>query len=129
MIIVFFIIWLALCVVAVMCVLSFLPNTSKRVKEAIQTILAGFQEGLRQCGLYLSRRKYPVELWKWETMEDEDVCDDCLERASWPPMDIADWMKEGMPRTPEAHTQCAQQCRCHLVPYKANTYLEKHLKK
>ncbi len=59
-------------------------------------------------------------------MDDEDVCEDCLKRASWPPMDIADWMKVGLPRTSEAHTSCGQHCRCQLVPYKPKVHHWKH---
>ncbi len=70
--------------------------------------------------------KYPVELWKWETLDDEEVCEDCLERASWPPMDIADWMKEGMPRTEEAETHCGENCRCELVIYEPRSHWKKH---
>jgi len=109
----------------ILCVLWALPH-SKRAKETTQTILAGFRYGLKQCGLNIAKKKCPVELWKWETMEDEDVCSDCLERASWPPMDIADWMKEGMPRTPEADTECGENCRCELVRYKPASLFRKH---
>ena len=87
------------------------------LKEAFKTLWNGIREGLKGTSLW-ARKRYPVELWKWETMQDEDVCEDCLERASWPPMDIADWMKEGLPGTPEAETQCGPNCRCQLVPCK-----------
>ena len=63
------------------------------------------------------RRTYPAELYRWEIAEDDDVCEDCLDRASWEPMDIADWMKEGLPGTPEAETECGKNCRCKLVLY------------
>jgi len=69
--------------------------------------------------------KLPVELYKWVIVDDERVCDDCLERASWAPMDIANWMKEGMPRTPEADTECGEECQCRLVPYKPTIPSEK----
>lgn len=86
------------------------------IKNIGKTIAHGFGEALRTFGFFLPK-KYPVELWVWETMEDEEVCDDCLERSDWGPMDIADWMKKGLPRTPEAETQCAANCRCQLVRY------------
>ena len=74
-----------------------------------------FKEELKG-NLFLPRKyRCPLELWKWETTDDESVCEDCLERANWPPMDIADWMKEGLPGTPEAHTHCKEHCRCELV--------------
>ncbi len=94
-------------------------------KEFGKTIAQGFREALRACGFFVWK-KYPVELWIWETMQDEDVCEDCLERASWPPMDIADWMKEGMPTSPEADTKCADQCRCQLVRYDPHQSHHKH---
>lgn len=62
-----------------------------------------------------SQGPYPIELYKWVTAGDGAVCEDCLQRASWVPMDIADWMKEGLPRTPEADTACGENCRCRLV--------------
>jgi hypothetical protein len=70
-----------------------------------------------------------LELWKWETLQDEDVCDDCLERATWPAMDIADWMKVGMPGTPEVETECGDNCRCQLVRYESTILFKKHHRK
>ena len=103
---------------ATLLVLSFLFVRSNYCLEHRRILWEGFRKGLRGCGLNVSKKKLPVELWKWETMEDDEVCEDCLERASWPPMDIADWMKVGMPGTPEAQTDCTHGCRCRLVPYK-----------
>ena len=88
-----------------------------RLKENFKTIKKGFSAGLKSSGLTVPKNNYQSELWKWETMNAEDVCEDCLERSSWPPMDIADWMKEGMPRTPESETKCGENCRCQLVRY------------
>ena len=94
-------------------------------QTAIKTFAQGFKEGLKGAGFLFPRKSYAIELFKWETMEDDDVCEDCLERASWPAMDIADWMKEGLPRTPEADTRCGGQCRCELIPYKSKTKTKK----
>ena len=101
----------------------------KILREVFRIIRTGFHHGLRQCGLTISKKKLPIELWKWQTMDDEDVCADCLERATRPAMDIADWMKEGLPGTPEAYTECGESCRCELVLYeqKKNIF-RKHLK-
>jgi len=96
-------------------------------QESLRTLRAGFQTAMKDCG-FTTKRKYPVELWVWETMHDEDVCEDCLERASWPPMDIADWMKEGIPGTPEAETECGEHCRCRLVRYHPITSILKRQK-
>lgn len=86
-------------------------------RESWQTLLGGIRQGLKEFGLPSGSSRYPVELYVWETIDDEDVCEDCLERACWPAMDIADWFKEGLPGTPEAETECGKKCRCQLVPY------------
>ena len=88
---------------------------SSKSKETFHTILNGLKEGLKGCGFNLQGPKYPVELYEWVAANDDEVCEDCLERASWPPMDIADWMKEGLPKTSEADTECGENCRCKLV--------------
>ena len=85
----------------------------------------GLPAGLKDIGSNNPRHNYQAELWKWETMHDENVCKDCLERSTWPAMDIADWMKEGMPRTPEAETKCSENCRCQLVRYYPGVYANK----
>lgn len=96
-----------------------------KLPEALQILRNGFREGLRGGGL-AEKPRYPVELWVWETMDDDEVCEDCLERASWPPMDIADWMKEGLPGTPESETGCRHECRCRLVPYNPQKSTRRH---
>ena len=89
---------------------------SQSIKKIGKIIANGFREALRICGFFIPRN-YPVELWVWETMQDDEVCEACLERGSWPAMDIADWMKQGMPGTPEANTHCKNKCRCQLIRY------------
>ena len=84
--------------------------------DSLQALFHGIKEGLKGAG-FLFHRKYPVELYVWKISNDDDVCEDCLERASWEPMDIADWMKEGLPGTPEAETECGKNCRCKLALY------------
>ena len=84
----------------------------------LYTLWEGFKEGLRGCGLVISPHRYPVELYKWEITDHEHVCKDGLKRSTWPPMDIADWMKVGLPGTPEANTECGKNCSCLLVPCK-----------
>ncbi len=69
--------------------------------------------------------RYPIELYIWKTKDDEAVCEDCLERAGWAPMDIADWMKEGLPGTPEAACECGERCRCRLVRFEPSLFSEK----
>ena len=105
-------------------------------KESAKALADGFKHALADCGLFTRKNECPIELYKWVTMDDEDVCDDCLDRASWPPMDIADWMKYGLPQTSEADTECCRNeilfddydedeeaypvsgCRCRLVLYR-----------
>ena len=101
----------------------------KILREVFRIIRTGFHHGLRQCGITIPNKKLPVELWKWQTMEDEDMCEDCLERSRWPAMDIADWMKEGLPGTPEAKTQCQENCRCGLVVVDQKKSLLPHRRK
>lgn len=104
--------------------IQFFLSYPERAKEALRIIIGGFRQGLRQCGLLIAKKKCSVELWKWQAMDDEDVCEDCLQRASWPAMDIADWMKEGLPRTPEAQTECEEHCRCELVRHEPNSVVK-----
>ena len=95
-------------------------------REAFRTVLDGFKEGLRGCGFKFQKSKYTIELYKWVTLENDEVCEDCLQRASWEPMDIADWMKEGLPKTSEADTQCKARCRCKLMLVKSKVQTHKH---
>lgn len=99
------------------------------LKEGVKTFKDGFKAGLKGSGLTTPQKNYPVELWKWDTLHDEDVCEDCLERSTWPPMDIADWMKEGMPRTTEAELKCGENCRCQLVRYYPGVSSKKYFNK
>ncbi len=90
---------------------------STRHNETLRILKEGFKEGLKGSGFLLPKTRYPVELYVWETSDDGEVCEDCTERAAWPPMDIADWIKEGLPRTEEAYTHCGKNCRCQLIPF------------
>ena len=112
-------------------ILSFLNVFGKKKlsEKAARSFRHGLQDKASDPGSTAPKNKYPVELWNWETLHDEDVCEECQERASWPPMDIADWMKEGMPRTPEAETQCGENCRCQLVRYYPGVSSKKHHQK
>ena len=124
MIIVF---WIT-CIILIFLVLHLLMSSLSQHpawKSSLKTLINGFKEGLKGSGLY-THPKCPVELWTWQTMDDEHVCEDCLDRSQWPAMDIADWMKEGLPRTPEAETHCGQNCRCQLIPFKKNISSRKH---
>lgn len=100
--------------------------------QTVSTIISnGFRTALCQCGLGPQRSRYEIELFVWES--DDNVvcrqCDVCQERKEWPPMDIADWMAEGIPRTPEADCECGEHCQCRLVRYNPTIhgyYYEEH---
>ena len=83
-------------------------------KEGIKILQNGFRAGLKGSGLTPLKPRYKIERYKWVSMDDDEVCEDCLKRASWPAMDIAEWMKLGLPNTPETDTRC-DHCRCELV--------------
>jgi len=100
-----------------------LKDPNKR--EILKTLGEGIKEGLKGCGFILKKDQFIVEFYKWVTMGDENVCDDCSERAHWEAMDIADWMKEGLPRTPECNTECGENCRCELILYKSRVSTKK----
>lgn len=117
MIALWFILRILLFVTAAAMIVSLLKYA--RHKGSLAVLLNGIKSGLKNWGLTSSAACYPVELYKWVAMDDEEVCEECLERASWPPMDIADWMKAGLPRTPEADTECGRNCRCQLMLYES----------
>jgi hypothetical protein len=111
----------------ILCLLSFLGISvvllwtifnQPHARESLSVLIEGFKEGLRGSGLGLNPKKYTTELWRWELSETCKDCDDCIERSLWEPMDIADWMKEGLPRTVEADTECGDKCGCQIVPVK-----------
>ena len=113
-------IWLFVALLLILSAVSLLWFVANhpRIREVLKTAQNGIIGPAPQGNSpKTSNRNYQIELWKWETMHDADVCEDCLERSSWPAMDIADWMKEGMPRTSEAETKCGENCRCQLVRY------------
>ncbi len=84
------------------------------MKNDLQALAKGIEHGFKRNN-FATTPKYPVDLYQWITHDDDNVCEDCLDRATWLPMDIAEWMKEGLPRTREAHTECGDKCRCELV--------------
>jgi hypothetical protein len=119
MMVIFIFFLIRLLFVATLLILLFYILKSPQYRQILNTMVDGIKEGLKASGFWIGKKTYSVELYKWMATDDEDVCEDCLERSSWEPMDIADWMKEGLPRTQEAETECGQKCRCHLVLYKS----------
>lgn len=83
---------------------------------ALLTLIAGIKNALKDCGFYLRNRNYSIDLYRWVIdNEDEEICDESYERAQWPAMDIADWMKEGLPRNAQGETLCGRDCNCRLI--------------
>lgn len=117
-------IWLAILIafLATGAVLFMWMGLSPVSKEMIDTLLNGFWDGLKGSGFAFRKRKYPVELYRLILTEEGDICDDCLEHLSSPPMDIADWMKEGYPKNPLPGSPCGKKCLCELMITK-RTYL------
>lgn len=117
MIIFFFFIIRVLCMAAAIILLySLFTNQGK--ENWLSTLNNGIKEGLRGCGFKIKKSEYSIELYRWVITDPENVCDDGLDRANWPAMDIADWMKVGLPGTPEADTECGEDCTCELRLYK-----------
>lgn len=94
-----------------------LNNSPSSSPSAWQTLLNRIRERLNGDGRHPPKHRYPVELWVWDNSEEDDPCEESLERCTWAPMDIADWMKEGIPQTPESGTEMCEGCRCQLVRY------------
>jgi len=105
--------------------LIFMLSTEDRYKDKLMIIKEGIFEAFRNCGLIFKKRNNRVELYQWVTAEDESVCSNCYQRSLMAPMDIIDWMEEGLPRTPEARTLCKENCRCSLIIVKTKEILHK----
>ena len=88
------------------------------LQEDKETFVEGFRNALADCGFFLKKGGYSVELYKWVANDNEEICEESLERTQWPAMDIADWMKAGLPCSAEGESLCGQDCSCKLVLYK-----------
>lgn len=78
----------------------------------------GLRSALKDCGFHMQNapgQKYSIDLYKWTINEHEEICEDSLDRATWPAMDIADWMKEGLPRASDGTSLCGRDCQCKLT--------------
>ena len=105
MIIFFWLSILLLFIITTMILMVYFFSTTK-INSYFETFLHGCREALHGCGFHIGKRQYPVELYKWVVEDPDKVCEECLDRATWPSMDIADWMSAGLPNTPEARTRC-----------------------
>lgn len=94
---------------------ALLFNHSAHSSDGWHALIENIKERLQGNSLKVPQSRYPVELWVWDNSEEEDPCEESIERAAWAPMDIADWMKEGMPQTPESGTEMCEGCNCRLV--------------
>lgn len=103
--------------------LTLLVLVSYFMKDASKSAgISAFFDGIRtsfiDCGFYMKDKKYPLELYKLEIVEDGDICDECLEKSSWPAMGITCWMEEGFPKSPDFLSSCNGHCRCKLIAQK-----------
>lgn len=73
----------------------------------------GMKHALRDSGLHIPAQKSKVHYYRW--IPGPDACDEAWTRVHWPSMDIVDWMKEGLPGTPEMKRKCGQDCQCRLM--------------
>jgi len=114
--------------IIVLCLILFISSillliswflTTSIGKTTFNIIQHGFHNALNRYGLGPHRPRYDVELYIWEPGENIvcQQCDVCQDRQEWAPMDIADWMAEGLPGTPETDCNCGQHCQCHLTRY------------
>ena len=85
-----------------------------KTRDSLNIFKDGFKFALKDCGFKFLKDEYTVELYKWEIVENGDVCEECLRKSFLLPMDLADWMKEGMPAC-DADSDCEGACRCNLV--------------
>ncbi|MGE0267854.1 MAG: hypothetical protein AB7S78_05310 [Candidatus Omnitrophota bacterium] len=87
---------------------------------AFDTFKNGIKTAFKDCGFNVKTKDsgYSIELYKWTINENDEVCEEALDRATWPAMDIADWMKEGLPRSADGTSLCGRNCRCKLNRYK-----------
>lgn len=109
------ILWILLRIALILAFAFMAAHLIHRCVPSLYLLGNALKKKIRDRRLRASQGPFPVELYKWVTAGDSAVCADCLERASWAPMDIVDWMKEGLPRTPEADTACGENCRCRLI--------------
>ena len=74
-----------------------------------------WKEAVLEFRARLKHNNYTLELYEWAVTEDGEVCEDCKELTSLPPMDLADWMNEDLPYPPPPEARCKGDCRCKLT--------------
>ena len=117
--------WILINVLFLLLIAYFLNR--RKEHEGLTILLNGFKNALSGWGLFTkSKDEYVVELYKWIILDDEDVCDECLKKASLPAMDIADWMKEGLPEDPPPYSACGGECKCKLVLFEKRSVRNRH---
>lgn len=114
-------VWIALRILFFAAAVTLIYFYVKSLKSdgSIDIFKNGLKSALADCGfLFGSKKDIPIEVYKWTINERDDVCEESLDRATWPAMDIADWMKEGLPRYSDGSSLCGRDCRCKLTRYK-----------
>ncbi len=93
---------------------------TKSFKESLAILIRGFKRGLQGTGLFLPHTSKKIELYRWIPDKNRDVCEASRECAECPPMDLADWMETGYPKSPDADEACHEDCKCKLVCIKTH---------
>ena len=99
-----------------------------KLKEngAWQTFNKKFKNALKPYGFSMGHKKYPIELYKWVICDDDDdVCDESIHRATFPAMDIAEWMKKGLPHSANGESICGKKCHCRLIHWQSKYIKQK----
>jgi hypothetical protein len=113
MTIIFFILILILLLTTTVLLVVMALSSERRSDPFWQTLLNGFNHALRDSGFQEPSHKQKVPYFRW--IPGPGACEESHQRAHWPSMDIIDWMKEGLPGTPEMRNKCGQQCHCRLI--------------
>ena len=108
--------WLVLKIKFILCGLFLIyAMTQSFQQNDREAFVRGLKNALRDCGLSFPKKSYSVELYKWVANDNEELCEESMDRTDWPAMDIADWMKAGLPCSSEGESLCGQECSCTLV--------------
>ncbi|MFT5388056.1 MAG: hypothetical protein ACI9F2_000534 [Lysobacterales bacterium] len=114
MIILLFIAIRLLLISALICFLIILFKNNS-FHQTIQTITKGFHAALKRSGFHFPKKNNSIELYKWGIDKHVDICEESLESATRPPMDLVDWMKHGYPKSPDHMQRCNINCNCQLI--------------
>lgn len=89
-----------------------------RFQDDQKTLAHGFKIALKTIGFrFNGNPRYDVELYRWVVVDPQTAYPECERRAQLEPKDIADWMRIGLPQTPESKIPCSKKdtCSCQLI--------------